>query len=570
MKFRKFYFKALLFLLFLFPLFFKIAPKTIIDHKNYNAYEIYDKNNNLTAILQNDHNISTLTFEEIPKKFIEILLFLEDKSFYKHSGFDIYRIGKTIFTNLFNNERYGASTITQQYIKNVYLSNNKNLIRKIKEIILSISLEKNTNKNEILTAYLATIYLGNGQYGIKNAATFYFNKTLSQLSINEIILLCTILRAPNYYNPLSNINTCLKKKDELLKHLRKNNIISEYEFSTSYNYKYILKLNEEALNKSYFIDLVKNELKRHHNEFDFEEKIKVYTSYNPLFEHINPNNINGDIAVIIADNNNNLEYILGGASYKKNNYNIAYLGKRDIGSTIKPLLYYEALKCGYNIDKKYVSKPLTITYNDVNYTFNNYGNIYPKMPINMRYALATSDNIYAVKTHLDLGMKTLANHLKLYGIEALSIPSLALGSVSMSLSKLVEIYSCINNNGWYQRLNIINYLEHKGTKKAIINSKTKLLDEKYTKILKELMKGMFDTTIAENVTGRNMTAKLKTTFMGKSGLTDYDSYMIGFNNSYIIGCWSGYIDNKKLTNQELKATPKKLFIDYANLTTTNI
>ncbi len=570
MKFRKFYFKALLFLLFLFPLFFKIAPKTIIDHKNYNSYEIYDKFNNLTSIIQNDHNISILTYEEIPQKFIDILLFLEDKSFYKHSGFDIYRIGKTIFTNLFNNERHGASTITQQYIKNVYLNNNKSLIRKIKEIILSISLEKRTNKNDILTAYLATIYLGNGQYGIKNAASFYFNKSLEQLSVNEIILLCTILRAPNYYNPLSNIKACLQKKNELLKSLRKNNIISEYEFATSYNYDYSLVLNEANSNKNYFIDLVKQQLKKYHNEFDFEEKIKVYTSYNPLFENVISTNYNGDISVIIADNNSNLEYILGGASYRKNSYNIAYLGKRDIGSTIKPLLYYEALKCGFDINKKYTSKPLTITYNEVSYTFNNYKDIYPKEPINMRYALATSDNIYAIKTHLDLGMRTLVNHLKLYNIEAMCIPSLALGSVSMSLSKLVEIYNCINNDGWYQNLNVIRLLEQKEHKKEIINSKIKLLDEKYTKILKELMKGMFDKTIAENVTGKNMATKLKTTFMGKSGLTDYDSYMIGFNNSYIIGCWSGYIDNKKLTDQSLKAAPKKLFVDYANLTTTHI
>lgn len=569
MKFRKFYFKALLFLLFLFPLFFKIAPKTIIDHKNYNCYQIYDKNNNITAELQNNHNISILTFEEIPKKFIDILLFLEDKSFYKHSGFDIYRIGKTIFTNLFNNKKYGASTITQQYIKNVYLNNNKSLIRKIKEIILSISLEKNTKKDDILTAYLATIYLGNGQYGIKNAASFYFNKSLDQLSINEMILLCTILRAPNYYNPLSNFNACFQKKNELLKSLRNNNVISEYEFATSYNYEYKLKINEASLNKGYFIDLVKNELKKYHNEFDFEEKIKVYTSYNPLFESINPYN-NCDIAVVIADKTNHLEYILGGNSYKNNNYNIAYLGKRDIGSTIKPILYYEALKCGYSIDKKYLSKPLTITYNDVNYTFNNYGNIYPNTPINMRYALATSDNIYAIKTHLDIGMKTLANHLKLYNVEAMNIPSLALGSVSMSLYKLVEIYNCLNNDGWYQHLNIINCLEHKGHKKLVSTPKAKLLDEKYTKIIKELMKSMFDTTIAPNVTGRNMSAKLKTTFMGKSGLTDYDSYMIGFNNSYIIGCWSGYIDNKKLTDQSLKAIPKRLFIDYANLMPTHI
>ena len=266
--------------------------------------------------------------------------------------------------------------------------------------------------------------------------------------------------------------------------------------------------------------------------------------------------------MLIVNKDGFLEYCIGGKNYYDNSFNIAYEGKRDIGSTIKPILYYEALKCGYSINKTFLSKPYNLIYKDTSYTFNNFSDIYPTKPINMAYALATSDNIYAIKMHLSIGMQTLVNHLKLYNIKAQALPSLALGSVSMSLNQLIQIYQCFQNNGLYHQIKVINKIVTPNQTITIKNKNTQLLVENYTCIISSLMMGMFDQSIASNVTGASIANSLPKYTKGKSGLTNYDSYMIGYNNDYIIGCWAGYIDNKLLTDNSLKALPKKLFVSY--------
>lgn len=515
--------------------------------------------------LQNGNLISTIEYEEIPQKFIQILLYLEDKHFFNHSGFDIFRIAKTFFSNIFSHKTYGASTITQQYIKNVYLNQKKTISRKIIEAFLSVSLERNEDKETILSAYCSTIYLGNGQYGIKNAAKYYFNKDLTELTINEMVLLCTILKAPTTYDPVANKASAMNKKDELLTHLLEGGIITNQEYNKAFKASITpVCINVYPSDLLFYLDVVKQELKDFDYNFELEETIKIYTMYNPTLQSVKRTKVNGDYAALIADKNGYLQYCIGGVNYYNSSYNIAYNGKRDIASTIKPLLYYEALKCGFSTSTTFTSSPYTIIYKDVSYTFNNFGNIYPSAPINMQYALATSDNIYAVKMHMQLGMRTLVNHLNLYGVEAQAIPSLALGSVSMSLKKLVEIYQCFQNNGKYHQLKTIHRVV---TPKQEITRKIKnsqLLEESYTKVISLMMQGMFDQSIASNVTGSSIANKLPCIISGKSGLSNYDSYMIGYNDEYIIGCWSGYSTNKYLEDSELKAYPKKLFLNYFN------
>lgn len=563
MKIKKRLLKIFIVLIVLTFFIFKITPSTISAYSNYNHYQIFDKNDELIVEMQNGHLISKCSFEEIPKDFIEILLFLEDKNFFNHSGFDLYRIGKTIFTNIFHNQKHGASTITQQYIKNVYLTNEKSFGRKFKEIVLSITLEQKASKEDILTEYLSTVNFGNKQYGIKYATKYYFNKELDQLTINEMVMLCAMLKAPSNYNLVTNPDEANIKKDELLKHLLEHNMIDRNEFNSAY--KVTLKSKNKtyfSTNFYYFWDILKQEINAMDHSFSLEETIKIYTNYDPSFDLVNLKKPEGDYAAIIADKQGYITYLLGGPDYLKSSFNLAYYGNRDIGSTIKPLLYYEALRCGYTVNSSFDSHPYTIKYKDEFYTFNNFNSSYPNHPIDMTYALATSDNIYAVKMHLSIGMKTLVNHLKHYDIEAKTIPSLALGSVSMSLKQLTQIYQTFQNDGNYRTFRAIKRMETANQIYQLKIKNTQKLDPSTTKTISSLMEGMFDQSIASNVTGASIANQLPCTVSGKSGLTDYDSYMIGYNQEYIIGCWAGYSNNDLLVSSELKAFPKKLFLTY--------
>ena len=528
---------------------------------NKNAIiEIYDENNEEISLILNNNKTSKTSLERLDDKYINIILSIEDKSFYKHSGIDVKRILYCSYSNIFNNTSYGASTITQQLIKNVYLNNEKSISRKIKEIILAKKLEKKLSKNEILELYLSCLYFGNNIYGINNACSYYYSKNLENITIKELISFVALWNSPSIYS--ANIDKWNSKKNKIAKELLENNIINYIEYLEAT--KYIsLKINKEytSSNRLYYIDHVIEEMKSLNINEKFYNPIKIYTKYNKNNEALIPTKkIN--VCSISINKDGYITSLIGNSSYFDSEYNIATKGKRDIGSTIKPLLYYEALKCGIN--NTYVSEPYTFIYNNENVTITNSSGIYYGK-IAMREALAVSDNIYAMKTHLYLGTNTLKNHLKKYGIDAKSIPSLALGSVGLSLLDLTKIYFQFFQNGYYAepiciyKISIRNNTFYK-PKLKIINDV--LLCQK----IKELLEAPFDTTIS-HATCSSISKYLEMKCYGKSGLTDYDSYMIGFSDKTLVACWCGDINNEPLIEYEYKKLPKEYFVKLMNLVT---
>lgn len=541
-------------LIIVFIIFYN--PINSINDLNKSQVTILDKNDNNVMTIINNHRLTPIDLDDFNDKNIEILLHIEDKDFYQHNGFSIKRIFKTIISNIFNNKNDGASTITQQYIKNVYLNNKKSLSRKIKEIYYAIKLEKKALKDEILESYLNYIYFGNDIYGIGNAAKYYFNTSYKDLSIAQMTALVALLNAPTYYsNSLDRLDI---KRRTLLKILYNDGIINEDEYLNALK---PLKMGEYNVYESellFYTDGVIKELK----ELNINNKgIIIKTNYH----RINLNyNTNGNYAGIAVDKNGYILSMIGSNNYYESSFNIVTSGKRDIGSTIKPILYYEALKCGYSPNKKFYSAPYSFIYKNELITFKNNASSYPYKSIGMRTALATSDNIYAIKMHQELGFKTLANHLKSYNIVAKGIPSLALGSVGMSLYDLTRIYSQFFTEGYY--LNFKYIKEILKNEKIIYQRKIKqtvLGKEKYFKSIKELMAGTFDSNIAHSTAGY-LHNKLKTKCYGKSGLTDYDSYMLGFNDKILVGIWSGYLDNSYLDDAYIKKLPKEIFLELIN------
>lgn len=508
----------------------------------------------------NNHPTTPINIDKIPSKNIDILLYIEDKTFYKHSGFNIQRIIKTIYKNIINKETHGASTITQQYVKNIYLNNSKTISRKLKEIYYSIKIEQLLSKDEILENYLNCIYFGNDIYGLHNASIYYFNKNYQQLSTKEMIALIALLNAPSYYS--NNIKQWNNKKNILSKILYENQIISYQEhILTLKDINLNINKNIYSPNLLFYCDATLNEFNKLNIKSDFSQTIKIKTKYNNKLNNININTT-GNIASISINKEGYILSCIGDKEYTA--FNIALNGKRDIGSTIKPLLYYEALKCGFSINKTHLSSPYTFKYKDTFVTIKNYASNYSNKQINMKTALATSDNIYAIKTHLEIGTKTLVNHLKKYNITAESIPSLALGSVGMSLYELTRIYSQFFTEGNYLTLNFIESISIND--KIIYKTKPssiRLGNPKYFNQIRQIMNGLFDPTIT-NATAKTIGPLLKSKCYGKSGLTDYDSYMIGFNDEILIAVWSGHLNNEPLVSPNIKRLPKEIFLKQIN------
>ena len=523
---------------------------------------ILDENNNEIISIINNHNSRLIEIDNLNEQNILILLTIEDKNFYNHNGFNFLRIIKTIFTNFFNNQTKGASTITQQYIKNNYLTNDKTFIRKLKEIFYAIKYEQITDKDTILENYLNSIYFGNDIYGLTNASLYYFNKNYSSLTINEMATLVALLNAPSIYsNNISKLNT---KKNSILKIVYENKIINKDEYYEALK-PVAFNINKEIYNSNllFFKDEVMKEFDNLNLKSNINNPIIINTRYNQELNNLKINTTTNYCSLAV-NKDGYIISMIGNNDYYSSNYNIVTNGKRDIASTIKPLLYYEALKCGFTTNEKFYSAPYSFSYLDSNIIINNYGHIYPHKEIAMREALATSDNIYAIKMHQQLGYKTLANHFKNYNISADSIPSLALGSIGMSLYELTHIYTQFFTEGKYLDLKCIVSVKANNKIKYQTQLTYQILgNENHFKTIKNLMNGMFDDSIA-HATGLSIAPKLKTICYGKSGLSDYDSYMIGFNDEILVSAWSGYLNNELLEDSFIKRIPKEIFLKQIN------
>lgn len=543
-------------------LFFFQPIDSISDIHTTPEISITDSQNNELIHYIQHHKTTPVDLSQMNEKNIAILLDIEDKNFYKHSGFNISRICKTIFSNIINQESSGASTITQQYIKNTYLNNDKSIWRKIKELYYAIKLEQVASKEEILSGYLNCIYLGNDVYGIANGAKYYFNTHYSNLTTQQMVVLVALLNAPTHYS--NDLEALENKKNNLLKVLLQDQIITQEEYFLAIKpieFQYIPYLYNSNL--LYFADGVIKEYTSLNLNPKFNKMITIKTRYQ---KEMNSKNFYSaaNYASIAVDKEGYILSIVGDKNYYTSSFNIATQGKRDIGSTIKPILYYEALKCGYTPKTSYYSGPYSFTYHNELVTIKNNASIYPYKSISMKEALATSDNIYAMKTHQAIGFKTLANHLKKYNIEASALPSLALGSVGMSLFELTRIYSQFFTEGTYLDFKYIESIQREDKNIYTRSFQMKSLGEKaYFKTIKNLMASVFDSTIP-HATASSIQNSLKTKCYGKSGLTDYDSYMMGFSDDVLVGVWAGYLNNHPLEDTATKRLPKEIFASLIN------
>lgn len=544
--------------LYIYGHFTKKLPVTLA-----NKYYFYDINNNL----YNGNNDNWVKLDQISENLINATIAAEDKHFYNHIGFDYLRIGKALINNIKNKKTVeGASTITQQYAKNLFLDFGKTWTRKIQEAWITIKLESQYKKDEILEGYLNTINYG-GVFGIENASLYYFNKHASELSLAEATILAGIPKSPSNYSPIENEENAKKRQNTILNNMVKNKYITEEqkEEAKKQTLEYIGDNNTNKITSlMYYQDAVIDELKNIKTipqSFLDTKGLKIYTTLNQEYQKILEEKIkenlkdNNEIqvsSIIMEPTTGKILALIGGRDYKTSQYNRATQAKRQVGSTIKPFLYYAALENGFTSSTTFTSEKTIFSFeNDKTYSPKNYNDKYPNKPISMAAAISYSDNIYAVKTHLFLGEETLVNIAHRIGInEQLEpIPSLALGTKELTLEEMMEAYGTLASGGYKNEPYLIEKIEDENGNILYEhkNNKEQVLNESQTFIINELLTSTYQTDFIDYnyPTLISLAGKLSKKYAIKTGTTDTDRLIFGYNKDLLIGVWNGYDDNRE-------------------------
>ena len=535
--------------------------KTKLSIESANKFYIYDQNNQLVE----DLNDTWVTLNDISNYVKNATISIEDKNFYKHSGFDYPRIIKSLYINLKNRKNLqGASTISQQLSKNLFLSFEKTWQRKIKEAWITTQLEAQYDKNQILEAYLNTINYG-GIYGIEKASQYYFHKSAKELDLAEATILVGIPKSPSNYSPISNYENAKKRQLLILNAMVENKYITNEQKDQAYSeeLKYYGNFKSESSKTiMYYKDAVMQELENIDtipDNFIETGGLKIYTyldlnAQNILETSMEKNITNKEIqlATIIMDpNNGHVLALTGGKDYSKSKYNRAINAKRQMGSTLKPFLYYAGLENGFTASTTFTSEKTTFVFSE-NKTYSpaNYNNNYGNKAISMPAALAYSDNIYAVKTHLFLGEETLVKLLKRIGIttEISPIPSLALGSEEMKLIDMTSAYSTLANLGYKTTPKLIKKIEDMNGNVLYENNDKKeaVLNSSLAYIMNENLTSTYNYNFIDYnyPTCHDITKSLKHKYSIKTGTTDTDHLVFGYNSKIVVGMWSGYDNNE--------------------------
>ena len=548
----------------------KLSPK--IEIKNANSFMLFDSNNEV--FFQGSGSREWISLDDISPYLIEATINTEDKNFYKHIGFDYLRILKALAVNITSGTTsQGASTITQQYAKNLFLDFDKTWARKWDEMWYTIEIESHYSKDEILEGYLNTINYGHGKYGIETASKYYFGKSAKDLTLAEAAMLTGIPKSPSNYSPFVNLEKATQRQQMILKNMYDDGVISEAEYNKALDeeLKFVGEEEEDELESvMYYQDAVIEELKSLKEipeSFLETGGLKVYTSLDmgaqkkleETVKNTMPDSELETASVMVNPNNGRVIALVGGKDYSKSEFNRAVDAKRQVGSTMKPFLYYAALENGFTASTTFTSEETTFTFdNDKTYSPQNNNSTYGNKPISMATAIAYSENIYAVKTHMFLGEDTLVNMAKRLGITSKldEVPSLALGTSEIGMLEMAGAFAAFANEGYKVTPHFITKVVDKegNVLYEADEEKELILNSSLTFILNNLLTATYDANFIDYnyPTAVNLASRMTHKYALKSGTTNTDNWYIGYNKDIVTAVWCGYDDSRELKSSEYK------------------
>lgn len=474
-----------------------------------------------------------IKYKDIPEHLIQAFLAAEDWNFFTHHGISFKGIIRSSLINLYKRKIVqGASTITQQLVKLLFFDLSRSFKRKIKEQFLSLIIERQFTKEQILETYLNHVYLGAGIYGIEAACKRFWSKSAKEISIDQSAILAAIVRSPKAYCPLYNPENSLKRRNTIL------NSMQKLKFITKDQYKYYKKLPIEITenNSNNIAPHLKETIRIYLEELVGKHKLytgglKIYSTIdiniqksansalNNKIKELKENIKNIDGALLSIDTKTGaIKALVGGYNFKNSQFNRALYAKRQIGSTLKPIIYSAAINSGLNFNDIAIDEPLTLLNNNNIWSPKNATKRF-EGPVTLAYALSNSNNIIAIKTLLKVGVNKIINLSKKAGLKAnfLPYPSLALGCIDCSLKEVTAMFNIFANYGTYAEPYFLNYVKDKWGNKIYKNKvkSYKVLDQKISDQVNKVL------SIAINKIKKILKIKkLSCKVIGKTGTTN--------------------------------------------------
>lgn len=527
------------------------------------------KPNIVTKIYSSDDEIiktfTAYTYEkielkDIPENLKKALIATEDKNFYRHHGYDIAGLARSTIQNILAGRVVqGASTITQQLARVLFLNNERTFDRKLKELFIAARIEKTISKDQILEMYMNNVYLGAGAYGVEGAAQIYFDKHLKNCDLAELALIAGLPQAPSVYSPFNNMDLAVQRRNQVLTRMYKMRYITRDEYEKAKEEKVHLAKTPQfyTTNKApYFCDYVMKELEK----LGFDETeisqggYKVVTTLDykaqkaaneAIVKNLKNWGLSGDKnqAAVFAYSpiDGKILVYSGGKDYTKSQYDRVTQAVRPPGSSFKPIVYAAAMEKGISPNDMIEDRPITIGQ----WSPHNYGNKYRgKIPVYT--ALMVSSNVCAARLIKEVGIRPVIQTARVLGIETpLEYDyTIALGSNGVKLFEFTRAYGAFANGGFVVQPYAVERVETSRGKVVYKAPKTKITHQLSMNTAAE-MTAMMKTVITHG-TGR--AANFGKPAAGKTGTTDdnKDAYFMGYTPNIVAGVWVGNDDNTAL------------------------
>ncbi|MCB5262356.1 MAG: PBP1A family penicillin-binding protein [Candidatus Cloacimonetes bacterium] len=548
--------------------------------------EVYDRSGKMVYLFAFEKR-KLVSLKELPDYLVDALVVTEDKSFYKHFGIDILGNIRALAVDVIRMDfSQGASTITQQMARNMFLTLDKRISRKMKEILLAFRIEQEFSKDEILEIYFNKIFWGGQLHGIEAAALNYYGKHASELTLAESAALVGMIQRPNYFNPIKHPERTMARRNLVLQRMFDARKISQEE----YDLAIAAPLRREGSSmrqaaSDYFIEHIRVYLERKYGtDRLFEGGLRIYTtldqdlavyadsvlnnyltsiekshnysnkmaSVSPNAYDINTRYLQGGL-VLMENDTGYVRAMIGGRNFTHSKFNRMTQAKRQPGSAIKPIYYTAAVEKGYTPATVIKDARISLTGGDgKQWTPDNYSKKYYGYT-RMRTAITHSYNIWAVKTAIDLGLDTMTDAFKRFGFNRqVTDYSAALGSYEVTPISLISAYTTFPNEGTRVSPIFITKVENLSGKvlERGITTKSRVTSPQVSYIMTSMLQSV--TTSGTGARARN---NYHWQVAGKTGTSSdhRDAWFIGFNPKFTLGIWNGFDSNASISSSAVCA-----------------
>ena len=503
-----------------------------------------------------------LPYDQIPPEMRAAMISTEDRRFRSHIGVDPIGIGRALASAVVKNRRISAtSTITQQLARNIFLTNNRSFVRKLKEAILALALERKFSKNQILELYLNRVYFGGGAYGIDAASRKFFGHSADHLSLGEAAIIAGLVKAPSNYSPTADIEAARTRSAVVLQTMAKNGFITEADAAAVD--PATVRIQQTTNNNSvrYFTDWALPQLDTLIDETS--DPIDVWTTLDPRMQVAADRAIATDVpkglqgALVAIDRDGAVRAMVGGKDYVDSIYNRATQAERQPGSAFKLFVYLAALESGMKPTDTIVDEPVTIDgWSPRNSTRTNLG------PVSLREAFSRSINTISAKIGAQLGFSTIADMARRFGISTpiSTFPSMVLGTSDVRLIDMTRAFASVNNKG----VAVTPY----AIRKVVTADGRQLYQhdssEERVLVAPWVAAEMTDLLQSAVLTGTGRAAQIGRPVAGKTGTTssNKDGWFIGFSSGLTTGVWMGRDDARSVAGLQGGTAPARAFHDF--------